>query len=356
MPVYPLGEFDINRAKHFGFVNLGIAENSLAFSRWISPKRTRSYPFARIYDTFHVSNRKVTIIPIIKDEGADSANNDRINFMTFSWMSLLNVYIVLAWYETASRKSGDKELITSQRLNANHVREKLTALGSYHLSALHWNTTHFQEDFEPLFLKAVNSYQQISALTQTRLHAPEDHLRVLDRYRKHGRFDLHAFKEETLMRSHSAAARETQTTHAAEFLQDGTKNLFYISNYLGGEYYLSPDEVYIEDGVLVIQESKNSTKGTNLPTRDDLKDGLFKLILYGNLKQVYLNNQEMMFRVRLKITGGFAGRLLLPQNDSVVVEFCQRNHFTRQQAVLIESLNQETHDNPKLSILLSGRG
>jgi hypothetical protein len=356
MAVYPLANFDINTTKHFGFVNLGMPENSLAFSRWISPKRTRSYPFARIFDTFQVSNHKITIIPIIKDEGADSGNNDRINFMTFSWMSLLNVNIILAWYERASRKSGDKELITNQRLNTEHVRETIEKLGSYHLSALHWNTTHFQEDFEHIFLKAVESYQRISVETSTKLHSANDHLRVLQRYMRDGKFDLQAFKEDSLPRSRSAANRESQTSHKFESLSEGSKNLIYISNYLGGEYYLSPDEVYFEDDILVIQESKNSTITTKLPSRDDIKDGLFKLILYGNLKQLYLDGQEIAFRVRLKITGGFAGRLLLPENETSVTSFCTQNRFTRQQTSLVIGLNKEASTNPRLSVLLSGRG
>lgn len=43
---------------------------TLALSKWVSPKRTRSYPYARVYDTFDSgTNKVVTIIPLIKDEG-----------------------------------------------------------------------------------------------------------------------------------------------------------------------------------------------------------------------------------------------------------------------------------------------
>ena len=108
--VYDLAQFDVNQAQSYGLINLGSSENNLAFSKWISPKRTRSYPFARIYNTYHLNTKKVTIIPIIKDEGAGTQNNDRINFITFSWMNLLNIYIILAWYEEA--KSGNRAQLT----------------------------------------------------------------------------------------------------------------------------------------------------------------------------------------------------------------------------------------------------
>ena len=90
---YNISQFDVNQAQAYGLINLGVSGNNLVFSKWVTPKRTRSYPFARIYNTFHLNTKKATIIPIIKDEGAGTQNNDRINFITFSWMNLLNIYI-----------------------------------------------------------------------------------------------------------------------------------------------------------------------------------------------------------------------------------------------------------------------
>ncbi|MDR0977771.1 MAG: hypothetical protein LBL71_01870 [Endomicrobium sp.] len=43
-------------------------QNLVVISKWISPKRTRSYPYERIYDFLHIS-KKITVIPVIKDEG-----------------------------------------------------------------------------------------------------------------------------------------------------------------------------------------------------------------------------------------------------------------------------------------------
>lgn len=129
---YDITQFDVNQAQAYGLIDLGTSGNNLAFSKWISPKRTRSYPFARIYKTFHFNTKKVTIIPIIKDEGAGTQNNDRINFITFSWMNLLNIYIILAWYEDAERKPGTTDRITNQIMNVRSVREKLLDVSRYH--------------------------------------------------------------------------------------------------------------------------------------------------------------------------------------------------------------------------------
>ncbi|WP_300692421.1 MULTISPECIES: hypothetical protein [Helicobacter] len=49
---------------------INFKNKALALSKWVSPKRTRSYPYARVYDTFDSGVSKVaTIIPPIKDEG-----------------------------------------------------------------------------------------------------------------------------------------------------------------------------------------------------------------------------------------------------------------------------------------------
>ena len=38
----------------------------------------------------------------------------------------------------------------------------------YQMSALHWNTTHFERDFEPTYLNAVADYAKISHETNYR--------------------------------------------------------------------------------------------------------------------------------------------------------------------------------------------
>ena len=104
-----LSAFDVNTAYSYGLIKSPITE--IAYSKWVSPKRTRSYPFARIYNTYN-SSKTLIIIPVIKDEGKDG-DRDRIQYSTISWMNLLNVYIVLAYYETAEKKY--KTRTTKQR-------------------------------------------------------------------------------------------------------------------------------------------------------------------------------------------------------------------------------------------------
>ena len=183
---YDIAEFDVNTAKSFGLVNLGTPGNNLAFSKWVSPKRTRTYPFQRIYNTLGLSTKKVTIIPVIKDEGADG-DNDRINAMTLSWMNLMNVYIILAWYEDA-RKVNMKDKITDQVLNVESISEKLLEISQFQSDALHWNANHFEDDFEQIYLNAVDSYKRISEKENVVMHKVQDHLDTLEKFKVNNKF------------------------------------------------------------------------------------------------------------------------------------------------------------------------
>ena len=95
LKVINLDNFNANKVKPFGLIKCESSQTEIAYSKWVSPKRTRSYPFARIYNTYN-SGKAITIIPVIKDEGKDG-DRDRIQYSTISWMNLLNVYIVLAY-------------------------------------------------------------------------------------------------------------------------------------------------------------------------------------------------------------------------------------------------------------------
>ena len=58
--------FNINKMPSCCLLKDG--QYSFAISKWVSPKRTRSYPFERVYNTLNTS-KKITVIPIVKDEG-----------------------------------------------------------------------------------------------------------------------------------------------------------------------------------------------------------------------------------------------------------------------------------------------
>jgi hypothetical protein len=123
-------DFNINHVPTVCLVTDG--KVSFAISKWVSPKRTRSYPYERVYNTLNIS-KKITVIPIVKDEGA-AGDRDYIQWDTVSLMSLLDVFVIFAYYDKAD-KAGQK--ITNQQFNNDYVLEQLNAISTFHSSALH---------------------------------------------------------------------------------------------------------------------------------------------------------------------------------------------------------------------------
>jgi hypothetical protein len=60
-----------------------------------------------------------------------------------------------------------------------------------------------------------------------------------------------------------------------------------ITNYLGGQYFLTVDEILLTEDKVILIEGKHS-KNAVLPSKGDIKDGLLKMILYCNLKKLRL--------------------------------------------------------------------
>lgn len=352
LKTFPLAEFDVNMRAGSAIIIMDADGSTLGFSKWKSPKRTRTYPFARIYNTYHLPKR-VTVIPVFKDEGING-DNDRINFITFSWMNLMNVYIILAWYDTARKNSRRDGKIAEQHFDNHYVHEKLLEIYHYQQTALHWNIMHFERDFASIHRRAVESYERISSATGVAIHSPQLQLKALEAYLSGGVFDRTLFQAATLERSRDAANREIRTQHRLELLEDGVKGLFFITNYLGGEYHLTADEILKRDDTIIIQESKNASKG-KLPSLSDIQDGLLKLILFTNMDELRLGGKRVTFSTQLKLTGNLKGMLRLPADSDTILTFGRNNMFTPKQINLLSLLNHEAAANPPLQIVLGSK-
>ncbi len=229
--------FDINSGPESGI--LQFADNtSLGFSWWGTPKPSRTWPSARMYKTYDLP-KIVTVIPIIKDEGKGTQNNDRINFMTLSRMNLMNIYIVLAWYESAVPKGDSGDKITDFRFNSKWVADRILDIKNYKKSALHWNVSHFARHFESVFRQAVQCNQDIANRYGVELHPVRNHLAALDRYIVDGKFDLGAFRSHSSRKSSSSARSEAVTIHDLEYLDNKQKAYFELDNLIGGKYFLN---------------------------------------------------------------------------------------------------------------------
>lgn len=340
---YDFDDFDVNAAKPYGLIDAG--GQRIGYSKWVSPKRTRTYPFERIYNTYNAA-RSLTIIPVVKDEGRDG-DLDKIQYSTISWMNLLNVYIVLGYYETAEKSTrasqAGRHKLTRQKLNREFVKAQMEEIVKYKQSALHWNKNLFADRFIEIFRKALASYRAISRKTKVEVHPQA----LSERYLAEIVADFETFQRRSLKGSERASARELQTIHKHEHLVEGIKGQFRIENYLGGIYHLTADEIILGGDTCLIQESKNSSKGF-LPSLCDIRDGLFKLILFSNLDRLLLDGKQVKFSCRLKLTGArVTGSLRLPCTPRELKDFLEINkgRYSRANGETLEKLRIEAGQN-----------
>lgn len=327
--------FDINAVPSSCIVTDGV--KLFGISKWVSPKRTRSYPFERVYNTLNIS-KKVTVIPLVKDEGA-KGDRDFLQWDTVSLMSLLDVYVIFAYYNKAD-KAGTK--ITNQQFDNKFVIRKIKEIEEYHSSALHWNINELKNELGNTLKKVILSYSRIEKSTRIPLHD----IKGLKKFQDKIEGDIIMFMEFSREKAMKAQSREVSTVQPKEHLKTLTKAKITITNYLGGAYYLTVDEIYVgKEGLLYLIEGKHS-KNSLLPNISDIKDGLLKMLLYCNLIETKVDGNNTACNPVLELTSvRLKGQISSRSHPKSVAEFSVVNHLNKGQKSLIEQLFSEANIN-----------
>ena len=270
--------------------------DTLSLSWWVSPKRTRSYPYARVYDTLPSKGKKVTIIPIFKDEGKDG-DRDFLQWDTVSLMSLLEVHVIVAYYKSASRNPDYKDKITDQRFDIDYLRARLNDIVRYPSDPLHWNLTQMEKVGE-LATRALSAYGEISQKLKVQMHSAKSAQARISELVK----GKEVFMALSRRLAESAQGREIATIQPKEKLS-GTKAAITIRDQLGGQYFFTVDETRVVNGNVLLIEGK-STRENRLPSLADIKDALLKMIVYTNLRNVLLDGRKVSVTPALLLTTG----------------------------------------------------
>jgi hypothetical protein len=323
-------EFDINKVPTACIIEDN--NYSFAISRWVSPKRTRSYPYERVYNTLTLP-KKITVIPIIKDEGADG-DRDYIQWDTISLMSLLDVFIIFAYYYKADTL---KNKITKQKFDNSYILEKIKEIEQYHSSALHWNLNELNTNFHKLIEKVITSYSEIEMNTGIKLHGFKGLENFQDKIGK----DVSLFMNFSRGKAEQAQSREFVTIQPKEYLSTSSKGKITIINYLGGKYFLTVDEIKVSGKNLFLIESKHS-KNSILPSKGDIKDGLLKMILFSNLTNTKVDEKNINCQPILELTS-IKLKDSINSNSSIndIEHFILQNNFNDKQKLFLMRLLDE---------------
>ncbi len=316
-----------------------------AVSKWVSPKRTRSYPYSRVYDTLSMcGGRVITIIPVIKDEGFDG-DMDYLQWDTISLMSLLNVYTIICYYNDAdknNRKGRKPNKITNQRFDSDYVISKIKELSFYHSSALHWNLKQLEpKNLEVLLDKAISTYKRISNKLTVKMHDPSN----IENFKRRILESRNSFMELSRNKAKQAQNRESLTTQPKESLSNGEKMTIEIENYLGGNYFLTVDDVIIIKNTYYLTESKHTKSGL-IPSLDDIKDGLLKMFIFSNIDELKTINGKVDFKPVLRLTSErLSGQIDENIDKKSLNSFFELNKFKETDKKLVNSLIEEANMN-----------
>lgn len=272
------------------------SQNKLAVSWWVSAKRTRSYPYARVYDSFSFTGKKLAIIPIVKDEGIDG-DRDFLQWDTISLMSLLGIYVIIAYYKNAVRSARYAGKITNQSFDIDYLKAEIRKLTNYQSDALHWNIDQVNK-INIIGNKALEAYDAIANRLNIKMHSKKSAERKINKLMK----DKETFITSSRQLAQNAQMRESKVTHSAEKIIAGIKAKLTISNYLGGYYYFTVDEARIDGNNVYLVEAKNTQSDKGLPSINDIKDGLLKMILFTNLEEVMMGRKPCIPVPVLKLT------------------------------------------------------
>jgi hypothetical protein len=299
-------------------------KDKVAISWWVSSKRTRSYPYARVYDTLGFTGKKVTVIPVYKDEGLQG-DRDFIQWDTISLMSLLDVYVIIAYYARTEKSKRYDHKITNQRFDIDYINEELRNIFSYQSNALHWNLEHLN-NIGNIAKKAYDSYEEISKHLGVNMHSWKTAAKKISDFQQ----EKQLFMRRSRDLSKLAQLRERLTLQPKERLI-GKKAIITISNYQGGNYYLTADEARINGNQIKLIEAKHS-ENNSLPSEEDIKDGLIKMMLFTNLDDVIVEKKKYYPLPVLKLTckNGFSISNLTKRQGEIFAklqEEAKKNNF-----------------------------
>ena len=336
LPVFRIEDFISGQAFKRGRFLLEYSEQeSFAISHWTSPKRTRTYPYGRVYDTLNVDNR-ITIIPFVKDEGIEG-DRDFLQWDTVSLMSLLKVYVIPAFYKTARESSRNPNKITAQEFDYAYLLDRLKIFAEFNQSdAVHWNMKEIQEQIVHVAEMAKRHYQKISKRTGVELHSPDG---LDERIRRMGD-DIANYRAYSRTQAQSARERERVTRHEQERVS-GDKSIITIKNFIGGYYYWTVDEASIVGDKLLLVEKKHSRK-SRLPHLGDIKDAFLKMVLFTNLSKVTADGQPYEpFPVVGLTSDLLQGYCHSAWDDSQIEKFFKHNGFNDRARTWVGRIFQE---------------
>ena len=198
-------------------------------------------------------------------------------------------------------------------------------------------------------MKAKIGYRKISKKTGVYLHN-EDRLDERIKYAE----TPQRFIGYSRRRSRRAQSREFVTVQPNEALSTLSKGKITITNALFGKYYFTVDETLIEPDSISLIEAKHSRRA-KMPSKNDIKDGLIKMMLYTNLRNVKLGEKKLKSKPVIRLTSSKLKGSIDSNSPTIALQdYALENSLNRRQTLFLVKLFTEARANGFKIILEKG--
>ena len=267
-----------------------LENETVAISVWTTPKRTKTYPFARVYDTLSYDGIKITIIPAMVDYGKHGERG-KIQPNTVDWMTSIGVYLILGLYVHAEKgkkgklaanagsktqsSEGKPKFAQGQKFDANYLQSQIETILKTKPDIKKWNEK--QLEMIPKFLeRGIDIYKKLGA----KLDVPLGNFSRMENDVKRWTNDSKQFQKDCEKGSKSAQNSESVSDHMLEDVP-GNKGKINIDFGESRKLYLTSDSMVLDKEMVTLLEGKNTSSG-KYPGMGDVKDALIKLMIFKN--------------------------------------------------------------------------
>ncbi len=289
-----LPKFSLNELKSVETIEksflVDVDGRQIAISYWIGSKRSRTYPFPRLYDILQEKNiKKIALIPIVKDEGPPDENGkhkgerDYLAWSTFTMCSFLNVYLIPTFHVKATQSTRYANKVTNHDVDRTYVIEKIKEISKTTKSPKEWNGEQ-RQNLGSIVGAALDGYERIRAETGIPIDIPTIAKKL--ETRKNGE----DFKNDSQQASLQARCTEVKTAEQQrERLFELLKCPIDLIHDTKEVIFWAPDGYIQKNDCVYLVESKNSR---NMPSMSQIKDALLKIILYCGIKEAKTQNKK----------------------------------------------------------------
>ena len=302
---------------------------NIAISVWTTPKRTKTPPWPRVYETLSYSGKKITIIPVQASYGLYGDHNI-IQPSTISWITAMaDIYVIIGVYTNASKKAKGapsantnphkqstqgKAVFTNFKFDLDYIENQITEIIEKNPKVNDWNLLQIRK-IPKLLSESIEHNKRLGEKLGVEIAYPSKCI-----WNNHDEF-LAEFDK----RSADAQNREYNSSQKLENVP-GNKGKVEINVQHFPKLHLTADSMEVNENekIITLLEGKNSTKET-FPPPGMVLEQLVKFMVFKNC-DFQINEDVYQKRLICYVTGtGKPSTVEIKAKYQDIIDECNAN-------------------------------